>query len=342
MSAPNQKTLRRIYVKIFDMIIITGGAGFIGSVLLWKFNELGRKDILIVDQKAKGSAKWANVQKHEFESYLESDEFITRLEKGEFNGRINAVFHMGACSDTTEMDRAYLRENNSVYSERIARWCVDQKVYLSYASSAAAYGAGEKGFSDEDSLTPQLKALNPYGQSKLDFDIWVLKNNFQKQITGFRFFNVYGPNEYHKGAMRSVVHKGFEQISASGKIRLFKSYKKEYPDGGQKRDFVYAKDVADALIWFWHHPEIKGIYNLGSGKAQSWNELAEALFHACGKKKHIEYFEMPEEIKNHYQYFTEADLKKFRLSGCPVVFLNLEHGVADYAHNYLVKKDPTL
>ena len=324
------------------MIVITGGAGFIGSVLLWKFNELGRKDILLVDQQAQGSPKWANVRKQSFDSYLESDEFITRLEKGEFNGRVEALFHMGACSDTTEMDRVYLRENNSRYSERVARWCADQKVYLAYAASAAAYGGGEKGFSDDDALTPQLKPLNPYGQSKLDFDVWVLKNGLEKKITGLRYFNVYGPNEYHKGGMRSMAHKGFEQVSATGKLRLFKSYKKEVSDGGQKRDFVYVKDVVDAMIWFWRHPGVKGIYNLGSGKAQSWNELAEALFLACGKKKHIVYFDMPKNLKNQYQYFTEASLKKLRSAGCTAVFLNLAHGVTDYVHNYLFKKDPYL
>ena len=324
------------------MIIITGGVGFIGSILAWKLNELGRKDLLIVDQDAKNSPKWNNLKKHGFDSYLESGEFLTRLEKGEFNGKVDAVFHMGACSSTTEMDKAYLRENNSLYSERIARWCIDQKVYLSYASSAATYGAGEQGFSDEDALTPKLKPLNPYGQSKLDFDIWVLKNGLEKKVTGFRFFNVYGPNEYHKSSMRSMVHKGFEQIQSTGKIKLFKSYKKEYPDGGQRRDFVYVKDVIDAMIWFWHNPEKKGIYNLGSGKAQSWNELAEAMFQSCRKKKNIEYIEMPDSIKNQYQYFTEADLKKFSTAGCPTVFLNLAHGTADYVHNYLSKKDPYL
>ncbi len=324
------------------MIIITGGAGFIGSALLWKMNELGRKDILLVDQEVKGSTKWPNVQKHSFETCLESGDFIARLEKGEFNGRVDAGFHMGACSSTTEMDTAYLRKNNSLYSERIARWCIDQKVYLSYASSAATYGAGEQGFSDEDALTQRLKPLNPYGQSKLDFDVWVLKNGLEKKTTGFRFFNVYGPNEYHKGSMRSMVHKGFEQIQSTGKIKLFRSYKKEYSDGGQMRDFVYVKDVIDAMIWFWHHPEKKGIYNLGSGKAQSWNELAEAIFQACGKKRNIEYIEMPDSIKNQYQYFTEADLKKFHAAGCPTVFLNLAHGTADYVHNYLSKKDSYL
>ena len=330
------------------MTIITGGAGFIGSVLAWKFNSLGEKDLLIVDQKAKDSPKWKNIAKrvgannYSPHRYVESDEFIDRLEKKEWNGRIQAIFHMGACSDTTERDKNFLRENNSRYSERIANWCIQNKVYLCYASSAATYGAGELGFSDDDALTPKLKPLNPYGQSKLDFDIWVLKNGFDKLITGFRFFNVYGPNEYHKGEMRSLVHKGFGQAQSTGQIRLFKSYKKEYPDGGQKRDFIYVKDAVDAMIWFYQNPKWKGIYNLGTGRAQSWNDMADAIFEAAGKPKKIEYFEMPDSIKNQYQYFTQADMSKFHKTGCPVGFKNLAEGVSDYVKNYLVKDDPHL
>lgn len=324
------------------MIVITGGAGFIGSVLAWKFNEIGENDLFIVDQKAEGSPKWNNVKNRRFVHYAESDDFLTRLERGDWNGKIRAIFHMGACSDTTEMDTAFLRRNNSEYSERLATWCLKNNAYLCYASSAATYGDGALGFSDDDKLTPHLKPLNPYGQSKLDFDNWVLQHGYEKKITGFRFFNVYGPNEYHKGAMRSLAHKGFEQIMSTGKLKLFKSYRKEYPDGGQKRDFVYVKDVVDAMLWFYQHPEHKGIFNLGSGKAQSWNDLADALFHACKKPKHIDYIDMPDSIKNQYQYFTEADLGKLRKTGCPVVFLNVMHGVMDYAHNYLAQKNPYL
>jgi len=324
------------------MIAITGGAGFIGSVLAWKLNELGRKDLIMVDQHAENSAKWDNVKKRSFDSYLESDEFIRRLESNGFSGKITAIFHMGACSDTTEMDKNYLRENNVEYSKRIAAWCLKNDVYLAYASSAATYGAGELGFSDDDKLSPGLRPLNPYGQSKLDFDLWVLKNGLEKKITGFRFFNVYGPNEYHKGHMRSMVHKGFEQVMAGGKIRLFKSYKKEYPDGGQKRDFIYVKDAVDAMIWFFENPKRKGIYNLGTGRAQSWNDLADALFKACKKSENIEYIEMPESIKNQYQYFTEADLKKLKSAACPASFKNIEQGAADYIKNYLLKEDPHL
>lgn len=324
------------------MIVVTGGAGFIGSVLVWGLNKAGHKDLIVVDEGAKNSPKWNNIKNHSFESYYESGEFIERLEKKDWDGKISAIFHMGACSSTTEMDRAYLRRNNSEYSERIARWCLSHDAYLSYASSAATYGDGELGFSDDDVLTPRLKPLNPYGQSKLDFDVWALKNGYEKKITGFRFFNVYGPNEYHKESMRSMVQKGFEQIQATGKLKLFKSYKKEYPDGGQKRDFIYVKEVVSAMLWCYQHPSIKGIYNLGSGKAETWNALAEGIFKACGKAVNIEYMDMPDSIKNQYQYFTEADMKKLSNTGCPTSFDGLEAGIQDYVQNYLLKKDAYL
>ncbi len=324
------------------MIVVTGAAGFIGSVLVWRLNGLGRRDILAVDQGAKNSPKWNNLKKRDFDSYCESDEFIGRLEKKEFNGKVRAIFHMGACSDTTEQDRSFLRKNNSEYSERIARWCLDNDAYLSYASSAAVYGGGELGFSDEDKLAERLKPLNPYGQSKLDFDRWVLGRGHQNRLTGFRFFNVYGPNEYHKGHMRSLVQKGFEQIRDTGRLRLFKSYRNEYPDGGQKRDFLYVKDAVESLLWFYKNPQWRGIYNLGTGRAETWNALAEALFGACGKTPAIEYIEMPDSIKNQYQYFTESDTRKLKKTGLSLGFHSLSAGITDYVKNYLSKNNPYL
>ncbi len=321
------------------MIAVTGAAGFIGSVLVARLNDMGHDDIVAVDQNAHQSPKWGNLSKKRYKLYLESGEFLERLEKGEFNGRLNTIFHLGACSDTTEKNADFLKKNNTEYSERVASWSVAQGAYLAYASSAATYGAGELGFSDNDALTPRLKPLNLYGQSKLAFDQWVLKNNLQTKITGFRFFNVYGPNEYHKGDMRSLVLKGFEQVQAAGKLRLFKSYKKEYSDGGQKRDFIYVKDAVEAVLWFHAHPDKKGIFNLGTGRAQTWNDLADALFKACGKPKTIEYIDMPDSIKNQYQYFTEADLTKLRKAGCPTVFHGLEESVRDYVSSYLSKQD---
>lgn len=324
------------------MIAITGGAGFIGSALVWQFNRSGEHDILIVDQKAEHSPKWSNIEHLRFNGYLESNEFLESLLRGHFRGYVRAIIHMGACTDTTERDTKYLKRNNTQYSEKLAGWAVKNDVYFSYASSAALYGAGEKGYADDDSLTPQLKPLNPYGRSKLDFDKWVLKKKLQQKITGFRFFNVYGPNEYHKGHMRSMAHKGFEQIQQSGKLRLFKSYRPEYKDGEQKRDFVYVKDVAEAVLWFYRNPNWKGIYNLGSGKAQTWNELAGALFKACNKEPQVEYIEMPASIKDQYQYHTEADLSKFRKTGCPTGFRNLNYGISDYVQNHLANNKPYL
>jgi ADP-L-glycero-D-manno-heptose 6-epimerase len=326
------------------MIVITGGAGFIGSALLWKLNSLGEKDIIIVDQKAKNSPKWKNLSKSKFNDYVEYDEFLESLDTGRFKGKVKvkSIFHLGACADTTENDLSYLRRHNSGYSEKLCQWALQEKAYFQYASSAATYGNGEEGYSDADELNGQLKPLNPYGQSKLDFDLWVLKNNLQNKITGFRFFNVYGPNEYHKGEMRSMVHKGFGQIQTKGSLRLFKSHKSEYKDGEQKREFVYIKDVLDVMIWFYRHPETAGIYNLGTGKAQTWNELASSLFSACKKKSLIEYIDMPSSIRNQYQYFTEADLSKLKSVGAPCNFRPLKDGVTDYVQNYLLTPDPYL
>ena len=332
------------------MIAITGAAGFIGSVLAWKLNSIGQKDLLLVDQKSPSNTrgmshdggKWANIEKKSFTGYMESGDLLTRLDNNELKGKISALFHLGACSDTTEMDVEFLRKNNSEYSEKLAAWCLANKVYFCYASSAATYGNGELGFSDNDTLTPKLKPLNPYGQSKLDFDKWVLKNHVQDQVVGLRYFNVYGPNEYHKGHMRSLVHKGFEQVQKEGKLRLFKSYTKEYSDGGQKRDFIYVKDAVDAMIWLYENQKVKGIFNLGTGRAQTWNDLANALFAACGKKPNIEYIDMPDNIKNQYQYFTEADMTKLKQAGCPTKFRGLNEAVKDYVQNHLLQKTPYL
>lgn len=324
------------------MIVVTGGAGFIGSVLARRLNQLGRTDLMIVDAGAKGTPRERNLSKIAHSAYCDSGPFLNRLEGGVFDGQIEAIFHQGACSSTTEMDRQYLLENNTLYTRRLAEWCDRHGVYFSYASSAATYGNGEFGYSDSDELTPRLHPLNPYGQSKLDFDVWAIQTGFNQKITGFRYFNVYGPNEYHKEEMRSVVHKGFEQIRDTGKIRLFKSYKPEYPDGGQKRDFIYVKDVVEAVLWFWKNPSQKGIYNLGTGRAQSWNDLAEGLFAATDRPRNIEYIEMPEKLRGQYQYFTEAEMSKLRATGCPVAFRDLASGIRDYVQQHLSRPDAIL
>jgi len=249
---------------------------------------------------------------------------------------------MGAITDTTERDRGALKRNNYEYSVRLATWALSHGAQLLYASSAATYGNGEQGYSDEDALTPRLKPLNPYGESKQQFDLWVLKEGFQDRVTGFKFFNVFGPNEYHKGDMRSMVHKGYGQAKEKGRIRLFKSYHPDYKDGAQERDFVYVKDVVDVLIWFWKHPEKHGIYNIGSGVARDWNALAKAIFHSRGQEPNIEYFKMPESIRDQYQYHTKADLTKLKAAGYSAPFRSLEQAIDDYVKLHLEKANPYL
>jgi ADP-L-glycero-D-manno-heptose 6-epimerase len=250
-----------------------------------------------------------------------------------------AIIHMGACSSTTERNADYLMDNNYHYTCRLAEWALPKKIRFIYASSAAVYGDGSQGFSDDSSVTPTLSPMNMYGYSKQVFDLWVLRQQVEKQVVGIKFFNVFGPNEYHKSDMRSVVHKAFEQIRDTGEVRLFKSHKPEYIDGGQMRDFVYVKDCVDVMWWLLEHPEINGIFNLGTGNARTWNDLIQSLFSAMKMKPMIEYFDMPPEIRDQYQYLTEAKMDKLRATGCPVNFHPLEEAVQDYVVNYLQKPD---
>jgi len=324
------------------MIVVTGGAGFIGSCLAWKLNEMGRKDLLIVDSEGTKAPKDQNLRKRKYVDYFEKKDFLKEIAKGRLAGKVEVVFHMGACTDTTETNREYLMENNFEYSRELVRWALSEGARFLYASSAATYGAGEQGYSDDEAVILKLKPLNLYGLSKQLFDLWVLENKLHKKVAGFKFFNVYGPNEYHKNEMRSMVHKGYGQIKKDGKIRLFKSYKPEYADGEQQRDFVYVKDVVNVMIWFWEHPESAGIHNLGSGRAHTWNQLAHGIFHALGLKPNIEYFDMPESLRNQYQYWTEADLAKLRKTGYEHPFSSLNAGIKDYVQNCLEKNDPYL
>lgn len=310
-------------------VLLTGGAGFIGSCMLWKLNAKGITDIIVVDHLG-ASEKWKNLVGKQFEDYFEKDKFLDYLEAGRLNRKIDLVIHFGACTSTTERNATYMMENNYVYSRRIADWALKNKKRFLYASSGATYGAGEMGYSDRDDVTPKLAPLNVYGYSKHLFDLWVLKNNLQNEFVGFKFFNVYGPNEGHKDDMRSMVNKGYQQIKKTGKIRLFKSHKPEYTDGGQKRDFIYVKDAIRLVYHFIEHPEKRGIFNIGTGKAQTWNELAGAIFLALGMKPRIEYFDMPEALRGKYQYFTEANLEKLRQSGCEYKFFSLNDAVKDY------------
>ena len=310
-------------------VLLTGGAGFIGSCMLWRLNKAGINDICVVDHLG-NSEKWKNLVGKSFEDYFEKDKFLDVLESGKLNRKIDIVIHLGACTSTTERNATYMMENNYVYSRRIADWALRNRKRFLYASSGATYGAGEEGYSDKDELTPKLKPLNVYGYSKHFFDVWTLKNGFQKEFVGFKFFNVYGPNEGHKSDMMSMVNKGYQQIKATGKIRLFKSHKPEYKAGEQKRDFVYVKDAVELVWHFVENPEKRGIFNIGTGDAKTWNDLAVALFSALGMKANIEYFDMPKVLQGKYQYFTEADLTKLKGANVNPKFHELNDAVKDY------------
>ncbi|MBC8102658.1 MAG: ADP-glyceromanno-heptose 6-epimerase [Cytophagales bacterium] len=324
------------------MIIVTGGAGFIGSALVWKLNAEGISDILVVDELGTDE-KWKNLVKRQFAEYQEKDPFLAAVEADSLPAKVEAIVHLGACSATTERNASYLITNNYQYTQTLARWAVGKGVRFIYASSAATYGDGALGFDDHDALIPKLQPLNMYGYSKQLFDLWAIRNGFDKQTAGVKFFNVYGPNEYHKDFMTSLVHKAYGQIQETGTLKLFRSEKPEYADGEQKRDFVYVKDCVDVLHWLLQNPSANGIFNLGSGKARSWNDLASAIFAAMDRERNIAYVDLPETLRGKYQYFTEATTHKLRALGCPMDFPNLEDRVADYVRGYLRREeDPYL
>jgi len=316
-------------------IIVTGGAGFIGSCLVWKLNQVGEKEIIVVDSEE--SVKWGNLRGKDICDFLDKGHFLNLTKSKKIVENIKAVFHIGACTSTLEQDENYLLFNNTEYSKTVAMWALEQNIPFYYASSAATYGDGSMGYSDQEEMIPKLKPLNPYGKSKQLFDLWLLENHLLNKVVGFKYFNVFGPNEYHKEEMRSMVVKGYQQIKATGKIRLFKSYRPEYEDGEQKRDFIYVKDVVEVMYWFYQNPSVKGIYNLGTGLARSWNDLAKALFCALDLPPQIEYIEMPPILRDQYQYFTQADLTKLRKTGLNYQFTSLENAVDDYVNNYLEK-----
>lgn len=323
------------------MIVVTGGAGFIGSVFVAKLNAEGKNDVIIVDHLG-SSAKWKNLVRRRYVDYIHKDAFLAMVEADCVPFDVEAVVHLGACSSTTERDADYLMENNFHYTAALADWALKKGARFIYASSAATYGDGALGFSDSDAVTEALRPITMYGYSKQLFDLKILRENKAGLMAGVKFFNVFGPNEYHKGDMTSVVFKAFHQIRETGRVNLFKSYRPEYPDGGQQRDFVYVKDCVDALWWLLTHREANGIFNLGTGKARSWNDLIAAVFAAMKMPAAIDYMEMPEGLRGQYQYFTEAAMEKLRGAGCPIGFAPLEESVADYVQNHLLKDDPYL
>jgi ADP-L-glycero-D-manno-heptose 6-epimerase len=311
------------------MIIVTGAAGFIGSCLLHELNKRKNYDILLVDEADKNKG-WLNLANKKYRQFVEKNAFLDLVKERKLTPPIEVIFHLGACSSTTLDSKDYFLKNNLEYSKALAEFALEKKVRFIYASSAATYGDGSKGFSDDNKVSLTLKPLNYYGLSKQLFDLWVLENGFDKRLVGLKYFNVFGPNEYHKADMRSLVCKSFEQVVKEKKMRLFKSYKKEYKDGEQKRDFIYWSDAVRTTLFFWDNPRINGIFNVGTGNARSWNHLALALFAALNIKPNIEYFDMPEYLRDKYQYFTQADIAKLSTCGFDCKFMSLEDAVKDY------------
>jgi ADP-L-glycero-D-manno-heptose 6-epimerase len=318
------------------MIVVTGGAGFIGSAIIAGLNKRNVTDILVVDQTG-ADRKTKNLSNLSFTDYVDKDNFLQKVIDRKITSHVEAVFHMGASSSTTEKDADFLKKNNYQYTKQLAKWTADAGIRFIYASSAATYGDGSKGFSDDEQKIDQLKPLNPYGRSKQDFDLWARDNGLFKKIVGLKYFNVFGPNEYHKADMRSFVLKAFEQINATGRVRLFKSYNSEYDHGQQVRDFIYIKDAVDMTLFFLDNPQVTGLFNIGTGRARSWNDLVKAVFVAMNKKPDIKYIEMPDSIRNQYQYFTQADITKLRNAGCNKKLTSLEDAITDYVLNYLQK-----
>ncbi len=317
------------------MFIVTGGAGLIGSAVIWQLNKSGITDILVVDHLGT-SDKWKNLSPLKFDDYLEKEVFRSKLASGAFNGsKIDGVIHMGACSSTTERDASYLIDNNFRYTAELAQFCVNNHIRMVYASSCATYGDGSQGYDDNENTIGKLRPLNMYGYSKQLFDLYALKHDWLKSLAGCKFSNVYGPNENHKAEMRSVVMRSFEQISECGKMKLFRSYKKEYADGEQLRDFLYVKDAVKMVKFLFDTPSAAGLFNIGSGVPESWNKLVSAAFAAMKKQVCIEYIDMPESLRDRYQYYTCAKIDKLRSFGYKEPVTSLEDAVADYITNYL-------
>lgn len=318
------------------MIIVTGGAGFIGSCVVRTLNDKGINDIVIVDNIA-NTDKWMNMRNKKFIKYVHKNQFLADLPTYK---SVEAIIHMGACSATTERDFDYLWNNNFEYTKALWNYCAEKQISFIYASSAATYGDGSLGFDDQMDID-KLLPLNGYGYSKQLFDQWVKHQalpagNKPKQHVGLKFFNVYGPNEYYKGSMASMIFHGFNQIKNDGVIRLFKSCNPNYEDGGQLRDFVYVKDVCAVIYWLLERPQISGLFNVGTGRAQSFRELAEATFHALGMEPNIQYIDMPEQLREKYQYYTKAEMAHLRNEGYKETFMDLEAGARDYVLGYLI------
>ena len=324
------------------MIIVTGGAGFIGSAVVWELNRRGDGNILVVDRLGNES-KWKNLVNLSYCNFMDRERFLELLRRDSLPQRPRAIVHMGACSSTTEMNADYLMNNNVHYSQEVCHYAVKAGIRLVHASSAATYGDGANGFSDDEALLPKLRPLNMYGYSKHLFDLWAQRERMDQRMVALKFFNVYGPNEYHKGNMRSMVSKAYKEIKESGRIRLFKSNHPDFADGGQMRDFIYVKDCAATILNLLENNKICGLFNLGTGAAKTWNDLANAVFAALGQAVAIDYMDMPTELQGQYQNFTQAKMEKLAAAGLNLAsFHSLEDGVHDYVQNYLMRSDPYL
>jgi ADP-L-glycero-D-manno-heptose 6-epimerase len=318
-------------------IVVTGASGFIGRNLVAELNARGYDDLLLVDELG-SSEKWGNLRGLRFEDILGPQEFINSLELGKLPD-LDAILHLGACSSTTERDADFLRRNNYAYTRRLCEWSLQHNTRFVYASSAATYGDGSNGYSDDVSLLNTLRPLNMYGYSKHMFDLWAHKHELFNRIVGLKYFNVYGPYEDHKGDMRSMVNKAYRQIKNTGKVQLFKSHRPGYADGEQMRDFIYVKDAVAVTLHFLDDRGTGGLFNCGTGLARSWKDLMSATFSAMEVPSQIEFIEMPEVLRGKYQYFTQAETTKLRSAGYKASFTSLESAVHDYVANYLTKKE---
>lgn len=318
------------------MIVVTGAAGFIGSCLIRKLNDESFNDIIAVDNFS-NPQKPGNLKSKKLRHLIDRTGFFTWLDRNA--EEVEFIFHLGARTDTTETNRELLWSLNTDYSKSIWTRCCQHQIPLIYASSAATYGKGEHGFSDEESLIEKLAPLNAYAESKQAFDLWAINQKDQPFFwAGLKFFNVYGPNEYHKGRMASMVFQAIQQVRETGKVKLFRSHHPEFADGEQLRDFVYVKDVIEVLYWLMHHRKDSGIYNVGSAIASTFYQLTECVFRSMNKEEVIEYVEIPPDIRTNYQYFTKANIEKLQSIGGPAHFVSLAQGIPDYLNNYLISQ----
>jgi ADP-L-glycero-D-manno-heptose 6-epimerase len=317
-----------------DKILVTGGAGFIGSALIWALNKRGVDNILVCDALA-SDEKWRNLVPLKYADYIDADDLLEAVDVGDDLGGVAKVFHLGACSATTETDAAYLMRNNFEYTKRLAHWALENEARFVYASSAATYGDGSQGMDDVDGNLDRLRPLNMYGYSKHLFDLYAQRAGILDRMVGLKYFNVFGPNEAHKGDMRSVVDKAFGQIQATGQVKLFKSHHPDYEDGKQQRDFLYVKDAVEMTLFLADQTEARGLFNIGSGVANTWLDLVEGIYAALGGEPKIEFIDMPEALREKYQYYTKADIGKLRAAGYQEEVTSLKGAVADYVQNYL-------